>query len=270
MMETIKIEGLEVFANHGVFDEEKRLGQKFILDICLYLDMSSVFSTRSLSDTVDYGELAGFATSFFKENQRELIENIADELSSAILLEYPLIQALDLVVNKPWAPVHLPTKNISVGVNKSWQTVFLGIGSNMGDLELNLNKSIEGLYSSNKIRNIEKSSFISNPAWGVEDQADFLNGVVKIDTIMKVHELLYYIKNLEKDLGRKETYRWGPRIIDIDILFYGNLVYQDEKLIIPHPQISNRDFVLLPMKEIAPHFIHPVKRLSIEELCKSI
>lgn len=270
MMESIKISGLQVFAYHGVFEAEKELGQKFILDMEIFLDMSKVFYTKDLQYSVHYGLLAEFASKFFKENRRDLIENAADDLASAILNEFPLINEINITVSKPWAPVHLPTENIEVRVHKKWETIFLGIGTNLGNKEQNLNKAIEKIRESNKIRNLIKSSFIETKAWGVEDQPDFLNGALKLETIMKPHELLLFVKGIEEELGREETYRWGPRLIDIDILFYGNELVTTDELIIPHPQISNREFVLKPLMELDPDFIHPYENKSISQIYKNI
>ena len=132
----------------------------------IFLDMSKVFYTQDLEYSVHYGLLAEFASKFFKENRRDLIENAADDLASAIVNEFPLISEIELTVSKPWAPVHLPTENIEVKVHKKWETIFLGIGTNLGDKKQNLNKAIEKIEESNKVRNITKSTFIATKAWG--------------------------------------------------------------------------------------------------------
>lgn len=270
MMESIKITGLEVFAYHGVFEAEKVLGQKFDLDIEVFLDMSKVFYTRDLNYSVHYGLLAEFASNFFKENRTDLIENAADDLATAILNEFPLIDEIELCVSKPWAPVHLHTENIYVKTHKRWETVFLGIGTNLGDKEENLNNAIEKINKSSKVKNMTKSSFIKTSAWGVEDQPDFLNGALRLETIMKPYELLFFVKGIEEEIGREETYRWGPRLIDIDILFFADEIIRTEDLTIPHLQISNREFVLKPLMEIDPGYIHPLEHKSISQIYKEL
>lgn len=265
-MESIKIKGLVVFAHHGLFEEEKTLGQKFILDMDLKMDMGQVFTSGDIGYTVHYGELADFASRYFQDHRQDLIENAADDLATAILAEYGLIDQLDLTITKPWAPVHLPLDNISVSISKKWERAYLGIGTNLGDREENLKRAIEEIQRSPKIRKLRVSSLIETPAWGVEDQPDFLNGAIEVETTMKPQELLAFVKDIEKDLGRVESYRWGPRLIDIDILFYGDRLVNREGLLIPHPQIAKRNFVLEPLMDLNPFWIHPVSGKTIEDL----
>jgi 2-amino-4-hydroxy-6-hydroxymethyldihydropteridine diphosphokinase len=147
-------------------------------------------------------------------------------------------------------------------------TVFLALGSNMGEREVLINKAIDSLR---KEINIEKCAPIyESKAFGFADQNDFANTVLLGQTSLSSDELLSFVKKTEKDLGRIERFTWGPREIDIDIIFYDDLIYKSETLEIPHPRIPERDFVLKPLSDIAPDYIHPVLLKTVEELLNEL
>ncbi|MGB9711005.1 MAG: 2-amino-4-hydroxy-6-hydroxymethyldihydropteridine diphosphokinase [Thermodesulfovibrio sp.] len=143
--------------------------------------------------------------------------------------------------------------------------VFLSIGSNIGEKEKNCLQAIAILEQSGLIINKKSSIYITKP-WGFKNQPDFANMAVEAFTDFDPRELLQLIKKIEKQMGRKSTIKYGPRIIDIDIIFYDNLIYESENLNIPHPLMHKRYFVLKPLVEIAPDFVHPVLGLTIKEL----
>jgi 2-amino-4-hydroxy-6-hydroxymethyldihydropteridine diphosphokinase len=143
--------------------------------------------------------------------------------------------------------------------------VFLSIGSNLGSREENCLKAVDAL-SREGIKVIKVSGVYHTRAWGYKDQPDFVNIAVECFTNLPPETLLKKIKAIERALGRKETFRWGPRVVDIDILFYGEEVIETEQLKVPHPYIAERDFVLLPMAEIAPGFVHPVLKKDMKTL----
>lgn len=142
--------------------------------------------------------------------------------------------------------------------------VFLGLGANVGDKKKNLEKAIELL--SEKIINIQSSKFYETEPWGYKEQDKFLNAAVMGATSLSPFELLKFVKGIEKKIGRIERFKWGPREIDIDILFYDNIFYKKNNLEIPHPRLHERDFVLKPLMELDEKFIHPVLQKSIKEL----
>ena len=142
--------------------------------------------------------------------------------------------------------------------------VYLALGTNLGDRPANLRAAIQALPPS--IIHRQSSSIYETPPWGVEDQPAFLNMAVRCETTLEPEALLKHIKQLEIQLGRQQSYRWGPRLIDLDILFYDDLILNTAQLIIPHPRLHERAFVLVPLAEIAPDFIHPVLKKSIREL----
>ncbi|MGK7389721.1 MAG: 2-amino-4-hydroxy-6-hydroxymethyldihydropteridine diphosphokinase [Candidatus Cyclobacteriaceae bacterium M2_1C_046] len=142
---------------------------------------------------------------------------------------------------------------------------FLLLGGNVDNPEITFKKALE-LFREKGITVIKLSSCYRTAAWGIKDQPDFLNQVVQIETDLTPEQLLQVILSIEQQLGRKRQEKWGPRLIDIDILYYDQIVMNNEDLSIPHPEIENRRFTLAPLAEIAPDFIHPVNKKSQQQL----
>ena len=142
--------------------------------------------------------------------------------------------------------------------------VYLALGSNLGDREENLKQAIASLPPQMDVK--AKSHIYETPPWGYEDQQRFLNQVVKAQTYLQPEPLLKHIKRLEVALGRKATFRNGPREIDIDILLYDDVVLNTPLLTLPHPHMHERGFVLLPMMDIAPDLVHPLTGKSVREM----
>ena len=147
-------------------------------------------------------------------------------------------------------------------------TIYLSLGSNIGNRKKNLEKALIELNKSN-IKEIKISSFYETEPVGPK-QRNFYNIAGKFKTNLKPQELLKTVKQIEEKLGRIKTYHWGPRLIDIDILFYGKQIVKTKNLIIPHKEIINRSFVLVPMNEIAPNFVHPANHKTIKTLEKQL
>ncbi len=143
-------------------------------------------------------------------------------------------------------------------------TVYLSLGSNLGHRAANLKQAVSMLPP--QMRVTAKSRVYETPPWGYTEQEHFLNQVVKATTYLEPEPLLKHLKRLEVALGRKASFRYGPRLIDIDILFYDDLVFESPALTIPHPHVHERGFVLMPMMDIAPDFLHPLQKKSIREL----
>jgi 2-amino-4-hydroxy-6-hydroxymethyldihydropteridine diphosphokinase len=145
-------------------------------------------------------------------------------------------------------------------------SVFLGLGSNQGEKIKNCEQAIEEILKLEEGFLLSQSSWYYSEPWGRDDQDWFINGVIQIRTELCPDELLMKFKEIEKRLGRKNREKWGPRVIDIDILFYDDLFLESPEMDIPHPRILERNFVLIPLAEIAPQFVHPVLKKTIKEL----
>ncbi|MFN3699409.1 MAG: 2-amino-4-hydroxy-6-hydroxymethyldihydropteridine diphosphokinase [Dictyoglomus sp.] len=143
--------------------------------------------------------------------------------------------------------------------------VFIGLGSNLGDKRRNINTALEKLREKG-ISILKISSIIETEPYGYKEQDKFLNAVCLVETDFSPHQLLKVLLDIEREMGRVRTIKWGPRIIDLDIIFYDDLIIQEENLVIPHPDAHNRIFVMGPLLEIAPDFVHPVLKKTIKEI----
>ncbi len=147
-------------------------------------------------------------------------------------------------------------------------TVFLGLGSNLGDRMAHLRAALDALPP--EVQITKRSPVYETPAWGYEDQGPFLNMVIEGRTELEPEALLARLKQLETELGRTPSFRWGPRLIDMDILFYDQLILDTPSLTIPHPRLRERAFVLLPLTDVAPEWKHPVLGKTVRELLAEI
>ena len=266
----IRIENLKIFAHHGVFAQETRDGQFFYVNAVLYTDTGKAGRTDELTDSVNYGEVCQFMTGWMQENTCQLLEAVAERMGKAILLEYPLLCAVDLAIRKPHAPIPLPFGCVSVKIHRSWHRAYIARGSNMGEKEKYIRDAVEALGNHEEILVKRVSSLITTKPYGGVEQEDFLNGAMEIETLLTPGELLEALHVIENAAERKRTLRWGPRTLDLDILLYDDCVYESANLQIPHVDMTNRSFVLEPMSEIAPHVYHPVERKTMRMLWEDL
>ena len=147
-------------------------------------------------------------------------------------------------------------------------TAYIAVGSNIGNPLQNCTEAIHKISKNNYIKVISKSSFYQTSPIGQIKQECFINSVVKINTSLDPESLLPYLLNIETEMGRIRKEKWGPRIIDLDLLFYDSLILNKEALTIPHPELQKRNFVLIPLCEIAESLIHPKLKKTIRTLLK--
>ena len=147
---------------------------------------------------------------------------------------------------------------------------YIGIGSNLGDKVYQCETAISDILRADQNKLLAKSSLFKTKPIGYTSQDWFINGVIKIETDLEPLELLQVLKDIESRLGREKTFRWGPRVIDLDILLFDEEEIEMEGLQIPHPHLQERQFVLIPLAEIDPEVIHPVLKKRIGELLENI
>lgn len=270
-MDEIRIEGLKIYAYHGVYAQENETGQDFYVNAVLYTDTREAGRQDALALSTDYGEVCHFINDFLKLHTFKLIETMAEKTAEQILLRFPLIRALDLEIRKPQAPIGLPFSCVSVKLHRGWHRTYVAVGSNMGDKYAYIEEALQDMRENKNIRNFRASGLIETKPYGeVKEQEDFVNGVVEFDTLFTPEELLELLHDLEQKAGRERKIHWGPRTLDLDIVFYDDLILDTESLTIPHSDMHNRSFVLEPLCELAPCKRHPLLHKTVAELLQDI
>ncbi len=269
-MDEIRITDLEVYGNHGVLKEENILGQKFLISLTLGMELYRAGVSDRLSDSIDYAKVAHLIKEEVEKTTFKLIEALAAHLCERILMTFDPVEYVSLEIKKPWAPILLPLETVSVSITRGWHDVYLSLGANLGNRQENISGAIEALGSDNWIKEVTVSESIETKPYGVTDQPDFINCAAYIKTLYSPHDLLDKLHEIERDGGRERKEHWGPRTIDIDILYYDDIIMHDDELTIPHPDMANRTFVLEPLCRIAPYKLHPVYRLTTDELLRRL
>ena len=262
----INIKGLKVYAYHGCLEEERTKGQEFTLDITLHLNLTPAGITDNLEKTVNYSEACELAHEVFTKYAYNLIETAAEEVAAALLLKYSLLDRVDVEVFKPHAPIPLDFENVSVYITRARHTAYIAVGSNLGESEDTIKTAQEMLLKVEGNELLAESALIETKPYGVTDQPDFINGLWKISTLLPPDDLLKKLNEIEHRLGRERVIHWGPRTIDLDIIYYDDLVIDTERLTIPHIDMANREFVLKPLAEVDPYVRHPITGLRAGEM----
>ncbi len=262
----IRIRDLEVFAHHGVLADETEKGQHFYICVDAYQNTSSAATFDELLLTTDYSEVCKFIDRFLTENTFKLLETAAEELAKNLLMTYSLMDSVEVEIKKPEAPIELPFGYVSVVRKMSRHKVLLSLGSNMEDKEKHLKDALEELDAEPATNVIKVSSIMETKPYGYKEQDNFMNCAVEVSTLLAPKDLLIFTQGIELKHGRERKIHWGPRTLDIDIVFYDDLVYGDGTLQIPHIDMQNRYFVLKPLSEIEPGFRHPLLNRTVMEL----
>lgn len=265
-MDIIRIDNLEVYAYHGVYDEEKEKGQYFYVNAELYTNTRKAGMNDDLDASTNYGTVCDFIHDFMTKHTYDLIETVAEQLAQALLLEFKLVKNVLLEIRKPHAPIEKEFESVSVEIERGWHEAFVAFGSNLGDKEKFIDEAIEALSNLPQINIVAISDKIVTEPYGNVEQDVFLNGVMKIETLLPADELLQILQKVEEHAGRERKIHWGPRTLDLDIIFYDDDIISEDDLIVPHPDMKNRNFVLKPLMQIAPYKLHPVYRKTISDM----
>lgn len=262
----IRVRGLKIYASHGVLLKEKEEGQFFFLNITFRLDTHIAGMRDDLLETINYAEACDFAAEEFTKCSYDLIETAAEKLARALLIKYPMCHEVEVEVNKPNAPIEEEFENVSVDITRGWHVAYIAVGSNLGDSYELIEAAKTRLTFRDEVELIKESSLISTKPYGVIDQPDFVNGLWKIKTVYEPYELLDELNEIEARLGRQRLVHWGPRTIDLDIIYYDDLVIDTKRLTIPHVDMANRTFVLEPLNEVDPYVRHPLNGMRASQM----
>lgn len=252
-MDNIKMDRMEFYGYHGCLAEENRLGQKFLVDLELGLDLRRAGQTDELDKTINYAEVFAETKKIVEGEPVKLIECLAEKIASMILTKFLLAENVKVTIHKPGAPIAGAFRDVSVTVERSSYYCYLGLGSNIGNKAEYILKAMDLLKKNPNIYSLESSSFYETPPWGKTDQPPFINSVAKVKCGCELHELLEICQSAELELGRERKEHWGPRTIDIDLLCTDKMASCDDELLkLPHPYMLERAFVLVPLAELSP------------------
>jgi dihydroneopterin aldolase/2-amino-4-hydroxy-6-hydroxymethyldihydropteridine diphosphokinase len=253
MSNRIFVSNLCLFGRHGLYKEEAALGQKFFLDIDCTADIDEALRDDNYRRTVGYDQLCDIASRVSGGTRFNLIETLADRIAATILETFPSVSEVSVRIRKPSAPIEAALDNVGVEATRFRKTEFaLSLGSNVGNKIGNIRAAIARLDAEEGIEVQAVSHLYRTAPWGKTDQDWFVNACLRGTTRLSPQALLERTQGIEIQVGRLPGVRWGPRIIDIDILYAGNAAIESAGLTLPHPEMLNRVFVLLPLAEIAP------------------
>lgn len=270
-MDYIYLKGMSFFAYHGAFAEEKKLGQRFILDLSLGLNLQQAGETDDLTKTVHYGEVYELVKSIMSEKSYDLIEAVAEKIAQEILADFPLVQEVNILLKKPEVPIPGILDYAAIEIKrKRGQKAYLGLGTNMGDKEEQIKQAVAYLADEPGIKVLRRANLYATAPVGYTDQDWFLNTAVEIETTLSPEELLKAVNRIELKQSRVRLIRWGPRTLDIDILLYGAERVALPHLEIPHIRLAERAFVLYPLAELIPDYVHPISGRTVQELKDSL
>ena len=266
----IIIKDLNLFGYHGVKESEKKDGQNFCFNIEILINKGSFLNDDSIENTLNYSEVIRLVKKINSSNKFNLLETFSQTIAEDIMKMSPLVEKVMVRIEKTFPPIKENLESVGVEYvldrkreekDKSKNNkvdVFLSLGSNMGNRENNLRKAVDLIGRSHNINIIKVSSIYETEPMYFKDQDSFYNIVLQaqVDRELSPFEIIGFLKGIEYGFGRKRSEkRYGPRIIDIDLLYYGEMVIESDFFTIPHPRIEERKFVLVPLSEIAPEFI---------------
>ena len=274
----ILIEDLNLFGYHGVKESEKKDGQNFRFNIEILLNKDVSLEKDNLEDTLNYSEVIRIIKDINNKQRFNLMETLSRTIADRVMNISPSVQKVSVKIEKTAPPIK---ENLtSVGVEcvidqgeegkdnpkKAGVDVYLSLGSNMGRREENLRKAVDMIGESPDIDIIRVSSIYETEPMYVKEQDYFYNIAVRcrVDKKLGPFDVMGFLKGIEYELGRrKASKKYGPRIIDIDLLYYGKMTLQSDFLTVPHPKIKERKFVLIPLSEIAPDLKIDGKKIGV-------
>lgn len=259
MSDRIVLAGVEGTGFHGVFDHEKRDGQRFVVDVAIDADLAAAGRSDDLARTVNYGEIGAAVLARIEGEPFDLIERLA-EVIAADVLTHRLVDAVTVTVHKPQAPVGVPFGDVTVSVTREREPVpvVIALGANLGDVEGTILAAGAALDACPGLRGLEVSEAFETDPVGGPEQPTYVNQVVTARSRWSAPRLLRALHAIEADHGRTRDVRWGARTLDLDLIQFGTPGAADEwrsdepDLVLPHPRAHERAFVLVPWLDVDP------------------
>jgi dihydroneopterin aldolase/2-amino-4-hydroxy-6-hydroxymethyldihydropteridine diphosphokinase len=254
----IVLQGISARGTHGVLEAEKADGQTFLADVTLELDLRPAGQSDDLARTVNYAEVAEQAVAVLTGASLDLIETVAERIAAAAL-EHGLVEAVEVTIHKPEAPVGVPFGDVQVSIRRERDApVVVALGGNLGDVRATLEDAVARVGAVDGLM-VERVSplFETDPVGGPQ-QPDYLNAVLLGRTRLAPQTLLRRLHEVEAWHGRERQLRWGARTLDLDLIQYGDparhtdVVMDDVELTLPHPRAHERSFVLVPWSAADP------------------
>ena len=266
MTDTIRLQGLRVRGRHGVLPAEQELGQLFVVDLTLGLDLSAAAASDDVRDTVHYGELAERVAGIVAGEPVQLLERLAARIAAAVL-EDRRVDTVEVTVHKPAAPIPVAFDDVSVTLRRDRPEpggrvpAVVALGSNLGDRHATLQSAIRAVSATPGISVVAESPVLETPALtltGIDPSKPvYLNQVVQVETDLEAVALLAELLRIEREHGRQRTERWGDRTLDLDLITYGDQRITLPELTVPHPRAAERAFVLAPWVALDPDAVLP-------------
>jgi len=252
----ISIRGIEVWAYHGVFDEERRDGQPFRVDLTWWQDVITPARIDDVTRTIDYAEVAMFVVKLLRAEPVNLIETLAVRVQDALLERFGMA-AVAVTVHKPHAPLAVEFEDVSattpvVARSRPDRTVVFSLGSNIEPRRDYLQFGVTALAATPGLDQVRVSPVYETAPQGVADQPDFLNAVVLARSALPALGLLWRGLQIEMAAHRTRAAEHGPRTLDIDLIGVGDETWDSPELTLPHPRAAHRAFVLVPWLDVAP------------------
>jgi len=253
MADVIELTGIRALGTIGVLAEERERAQPFEVDLSIEVDLRAAGRTDALEDTIDYARPVAIVTAVIERGGYQLLERVAQRIADDIL-QIDGVKVVDVVVRKlrPPLPHDLASSAVRIRRSRSLVRAFVALGSNIGDRRAHLMSAVAAL---DPIR--LSGVYETAPVGGPDGQGSFLNMVVELYTDLGPHELLDRCQQIELKARRSRDVHWGPRTLDVDILLYGEQVLDGDHLIVPHPRMWDRGFVLTPLNDLAPELLRP-------------
>ncbi len=264
------VENYEVTACHGVNPEEKIDAQRFLISAWLDCDVTRAAETDDIDQTISYSAVCKRIKAFFLQESRNLLEYLATGTARMLAKEFPLAERVTVTVRKPDAPMKGVFDAVGVTVAVRRSVAYVALGSSMGDRAAYLDRALELLSADELVLSVRESTRIVTPPYGGVAQGEFLNSVAEVVTLHTPESLLVLLQEIERSCGRERLKRWDDRTLDLDILFFGEEVRGSGRLTLPHPDMENRLFVLQPLAELAPAFIHPLTGRRVSEMLRAL